>query len=97
VVSTVVRLTPHATPLQIAEPRHYSAVVAAAFSQRRKTLRNSLRALLEAEDIIGAGVDPSLRAEVLSPSDFAALSAQLGARLQRSGSDETVAENSDLG
>jgi 16S rRNA (adenine1518-N6/adenine1519-N6)-dimethyltransferase len=93
VTSTVVRLTPHETPLQIAEPRHYSAVVAAAFSQRRKTLRNSLRPLLEAEDIVAVGIDPSLRAEVLSPAQLAALSAQLGPRLKKRG--EVLAENSD--
>lgn len=83
VISTVVRLTPHETPLTIDEPRHYSAVVAAAFSQRRKTLRNALKPLLEIEDIVAAGIDPSLRAEVLAPSQFAALSAQLGPRLQK--------------
>jgi 16S rRNA (adenine1518-N6/adenine1519-N6)-dimethyltransferase len=87
VISTVVRLTPHATPLQIAEPRHYSAVVAAAFSQRRKTLRNSVKPLLETEDIVAAGIDPQLRAEVLSPAQFAALSAQLGSRLQKRGAE----------
>jgi 16S rRNA (adenine1518-N6/adenine1519-N6)-dimethyltransferase len=92
VMSTVVRLTPHETPLRIDEPRNYAAVVAAAFSQRRKTLRNSLRPLLEAEDIIAAGIDPSLRAEVLAPSQFAALSAQLGSRLQKRA--VAVAENS---
>lgn len=92
VVSTVVRLTPHASPLQIAEPRHYAAVVAAAFSQRRKTLRNSLKPLLETEDIVAAGIDPSLRAEVLAPSQFAALSAQLGLRSPHT---PALAENSD--
>ena len=91
VISTVVRLTPHATPLAIGAPRHYAAVVAAAFSQRRKTLRNALKPLLATEDIVAAGVDPSLRAEVLAPAQFAALGAQLGHRLQR---DPTLAENS---
>lgn len=90
VVSTIVRLTPHETPLQIAEPRHYATIVAAAFSQRRKTLRNSLKPLLDAEEIAAAGVDPTLRAEVIAPSGFAALSAQLGLRLQRRG--EALAE-----
>jgi 16S rRNA (adenine1518-N6/adenine1519-N6)-dimethyltransferase len=90
VVSTIVRLTPHDTPLQIAEPRHYATIVAAAFSQRRKTLRNSLKPLLDAEEIVAAGVDPTLRAEVIAPSGFAALSAQLGLRLQRRG--EALAE-----
>ena len=83
VISTVVRLAPHEAPLNIAEPRHYAAVVAAAFSQRRKTLRNSLKPLLDAEDIVAAGIDPTLRAEVISPQGFASLSAQLGLRLQR--------------
>lgn len=93
VISTIVRLTPHETPLPIEEPKHYSAVVAAAFSQRRKTLRNALKQLLEMEDIVAAGVDPSLRAEVLAPYQFAALSAQLGPRLQKRA--EALAENPD--
>lgn len=90
VMSTIVRLTPHETPLQIAEPRHYATIVAAAFSQRRKTLRNSLKPLLDAQEIVAAGVDPTLRAEVIAPFEFAALSAQLGLRLQRRG--EVLAE-----
>lgn len=80
VVSTVVRLTPHPIPLDIGEPRHFAAVVAAAFSKRRKTLRNSLKPLLDAEDIVAAGIDPGLRAEVLSPAEFIALSRRLAAK-----------------
>lgn len=80
VVSTVVRLTPHQTPLDIGEPRHFATVVAAAFSQRRKTLRNSLKALLDTEDIVAAGIDPGLRAEVLSAAEFVALSRRLAMR-----------------
>ncbi len=90
VISTIVRLTPHATPLPIDNQRHFASVVAAAFSQRRKTLRNALKSLLEVEDIVAAGVDPTLRAEVISPPGFAALGAQLGLRLQRRG--EILAE-----
>jgi 16S rRNA (adenine1518-N6/adenine1519-N6)-dimethyltransferase len=52
-------------------------VVAAAFSQRRKTLRNSLSALLEPARIEAAGVDPGARPETLPPERFAALAAQL--------------------
>jgi 16S rRNA (adenine1518-N6/adenine1519-N6)-dimethyltransferase len=80
VTSTVVRLTPHETPMDIGEPRHFASVVAAAFNQRRKTLRNSLKQLLDAEDIVAAGIDPSLRAEVLSPAEFVALGRQLAAK-----------------
>jgi 16S rRNA (adenine1518-N6/adenine1519-N6)-dimethyltransferase len=79
--STFVRLRPHATPpLQLDHPDRYAAVVAAAFSQRRKTLRNALRSLLTAEDIVAAGVDPGLRAEVVPPAGFAALANQLAHR-----------------
>lgn len=77
VVSTVVRLTPHATPMDVGEPRHFAMVVASAFSQRRKTLRNSLKSLLDADDIVAAGIDPGLRAEVLSPAQFVELSRRL--------------------
>lgn len=80
VVSTVVRLTPHSVPLDIGEPRHFATVVAAAFSQRRKTLRNSLKPLLDTEDIVAAGIDPGLRAEVLSPAEFVALSRRLASK-----------------
>jgi 16S rRNA (adenine1518-N6/adenine1519-N6)-dimethyltransferase len=41
---------------------------------RRKTLRNSLRGLLDVSLIEGAGIDPGLRAEALDLEQFAALS-----------------------
>jgi 16S rRNA (adenine1518-N6/adenine1519-N6)-dimethyltransferase len=47
--------------------------VAAAFGQRRKTLRNALSALLNAEQICAAGIDPGARAETLSAAQFGAL------------------------
>ncbi|HWK49113.1 MAG TPA: 16S rRNA (adenine(1518)-N(6)/adenine(1519)-N(6))-dimethyltransferase RsmA [Steroidobacter sp.] len=81
VVSTVVRLTPHEQPMQIGDPRQFATVVGAAFSQRRKTLRNSLKPFLDAADIAAAGIDPGLRAEVLSPAEFVALSSRLAAKL----------------
>ena len=81
VVSTVVRLTPHAQPMEIGDPRHFATVVGAAFSQRRKTLRNSLKPFLDADEIAAAGIDPGLRAEVLSPAEFVALSSRLSAKL----------------
>ena len=75
VVSTFVRLVPHASPpFTLRAPARFSAVVSAAFSQRRKTLRNALKQLLTEAQIRQAGIDPSLRAEVIAPADFAALS-----------------------
>jgi 16S rRNA (adenine1518-N6/adenine1519-N6)-dimethyltransferase len=58
-------------------PRAFARTVSAAFSQRRKTLRNALRALLDADNIVAAGIDPGLRPETLSPAQFAALAARV--------------------
>jgi 16S rRNA (adenine1518-N6/adenine1519-N6)-dimethyltransferase len=49
-------------------------VVRRAFSQRRKTLRNSLSGLLSAGDYAALGIDPGLRAQNLALSDFVAIS-----------------------
>ena len=52
-------------------------VVLAAFSQRRKTLRNSLQALLDVQEIVDCGIDPQWRPEVLAPAQFVQLAARL--------------------
>jgi 16S rRNA (adenine1518-N6/adenine1519-N6)-dimethyltransferase len=78
VVSTFFRLRPHPRPpFEIADRAAYAAVVAAAFSRRRKTLRNALEGLLDAESIRAAGIDPGARGETLSPAQFAALAARV--------------------
>jgi 16S rRNA (adenine1518-N6/adenine1519-N6)-dimethyltransferase len=56
-------------------PPAFARTVSAAFSQRRKTLRNALRTIMDAEDIVAAGVDPAARPETLAPADFARLAA----------------------
>jgi 16S rRNA (adenine1518-N6/adenine1519-N6)-dimethyltransferase len=77
VTSSVARLTPHATaPFAIADHGIFARVVAAAFAQRRKTLRNALKLLLPEDAIIRAGIDPTARGETVSPAGFAALAAQ---------------------
>ncbi len=76
--SAVVRLIPHAHPPSDAVTSEALArVVTAAFSQRRKTLRNSLRNLLDEAAIRAAGVDPLARVERLSLDDFVQLTRQL--------------------
>ena len=78
VESEVVRLVPWAEPpVAVSDPGALERVVQAAFGQRRKTLRNALRPLLDAEAIAGAGVDPGARAETLDLAAFAALAARL--------------------
>jgi 16S rRNA (adenine1518-N6/adenine1519-N6)-dimethyltransferase len=51
----------------------FASLVAAGFSQRRKTLRNATRALLEPEAFTRAGIDPGRRGETLSVAEFIAL------------------------
>jgi 16S rRNA (adenine1518-N6/adenine1519-N6)-dimethyltransferase len=81
VVSTFFALHAHPTPpFAIADRSAYARVVAAAFGQRRKTLRNSLAELLDPAQIAAAGVDPTARAETLAPAQFAALAAELATR-----------------
>jgi 16S rRNA (adenine1518-N6/adenine1519-N6)-dimethyltransferase len=53
----------------------FAAVVAAAFSQRRKTLRNALRSWLDADAISACGIDPGVRPETLAPAEFGRLAA----------------------
>ena len=42
----------------------------AAFAQRRKTLRNNLKGLIDSAELEGLGIDPGARAETLSLSQF---------------------------
>jgi 16S rRNA (adenine1518-N6/adenine1519-N6)-dimethyltransferase len=58
---------------------HYGTVVAAAFGQRRKTLRNALAGLLDATQIAAAGIDPGARAETLAPAQFGRLALAVAA------------------
>ena len=75
VMSAIVRLVPHQQPpVEVNDITMLNRVVVQAFSQRRKTLRNSLKKLIEEDAIIAINIDPTLRAEALSLADFAKLS-----------------------
>jgi 16S rRNA (adenine1518-N6/adenine1519-N6)-dimethyltransferase len=72
--SAVVRMV----PLGDARPRAgddalFARLVSAAFSQRRKTLRNAARALVDEKAFARAGIDPGRRGETLSVKEFIAL------------------------
>lgn len=77
--SAVVRLTPRRV---IKEPVHsikkLSELVALAFAQRRKTLRNNLKGVLSDADFAALGIDPSRRAETLEVSDFVRMTNYVG-------------------
>lgn len=74
VMSSVVRMIPKAKEeLPSVDFELFSSVVANAFSQRRKTIRNALSALLSAEEIAACDVDPGARAEALPLDAFVRL------------------------
>ncbi len=80
VVSTFFALHPHLQPpFALDNPAGYARIVLAAFSKRRKTLRNSLAGVLDVAAINAAGIDPGVRPETLAAHQFAALSRQLAA------------------
>jgi len=75
VSSAIVRLTPwDHPPVRARDVECLQTVVRTAFSQRRKTLRNSLKTLLSAEQLAGLDLDLNLRPENLSLGDYVAIS-----------------------
>lgn len=74
--SAVARLRMREQPAFAVDER-FARVVSAAFAQRRKTLRNSLRNLLDTAAIEACGVDPGARPETLPPVVFATLAQAL--------------------
>lgn len=76
--SAVVRLVPYATPpVTVHDLGLLGQLVSQAFSQRRKTLRNSLKKCFNSSEISALGIDPTERPEQLSLDDFARLANRL--------------------
>lgn len=76
--SSVVYLRPRAPAERIeTNPANFARLVQAAFAQRRKTLRNSLRGLIDDAAFASIGVDPTRRAETLTLDEFAQLAARV--------------------
>jgi 16S rRNA (adenine1518-N6/adenine1519-N6)-dimethyltransferase len=81
VQSAVVRMLPRPIgELPPLDADAFGRVVTAAFGRRRKTLRNALAGVLDAEAIRAAGIDPGARAETLGVDDFAALAERVPRR-----------------
>lgn len=73
--SAIIRLIPHSQPpVAVISMESFNRVVADAFSQRRKTIRNSLKNLLSEPQIAATGINPGVRAETLTLEQFATLS-----------------------
>ena len=71
VYSAVVRLRPRPlADLTASDEAVFARVVTAAFSQRRKMLRNTLRDLVSVDQLAALGIGATQRAEELSVSDY---------------------------
>jgi 16S rRNA (adenine1518-N6/adenine1519-N6)-dimethyltransferase len=79
VESAFVRAVPHATlPHPARNEPLFGKIVTAAFGQRRKTLRNTLKGLLDDAGFAALGIEPQLRAENLGVEQFVAIANHLG-------------------
>ena len=69
--SAIVRMMPlPAEQILVRDEKRFAAIVATAFGQRRKTIRNTLRTYLQESDFATLGIDPQLRAENLAVADY---------------------------
>jgi 16S rRNA (adenine1518-N6/adenine1519-N6)-dimethyltransferase len=75
--SAVIRVRPTPGPrFTIGSDAALRTLVTAAFSHRRKTLRNGLRSFLRETDFESCGIDPERRPETLEPAEFGRLAAR---------------------
>lgn len=83
VTSAVVRLDPlPAGTFDIANEALLSKIVTHAFMKRRKTIRNSLKEIVDDADFAAVGIESGLRAEQISISKFIELSNHLASTLR---------------
>jgi 16S rRNA (adenine1518-N6/adenine1519-N6)-dimethyltransferase len=71
-------------PPSVSDAGLFYRIVEAAFSKRRKTLRNALREILTDADFEASGIDPGRRGETLSVAEFAMLADHAGKRFTSS-------------
>ena len=77
--SAIVRMIPNpvGTGEQTKDPVLFARVVTAAFSQRRKMLRNTLREFISEADLAALGITPTARAEDVAVADYVRLANSL--------------------
>jgi len=79
--SAVARLVPlRARAPEIVDRDRFARLVTAAFTQRRKTLRNALAAEVDVATLERAGIDPGARGETLAVADFVRLANGVASR-----------------
>lgn len=80
--SAIVRMIPLPVgEIMVRNEKLFAEIVGAAFGQRRKTLRNTLRGYLNEGDFAQLGIDAQLRAENLSVTEFASVANHLDGRM----------------
>ncbi|MEQ1637102.1 MAG: 16S rRNA (adenine(1518)-N(6)/adenine(1519)-N(6))-dimethyltransferase RsmA [Methylococcales bacterium] len=78
VTSAVIKLTPYLqAPVVVNNLPQMGLIITQAFSQRRKTLRNALKKMLDVTTLTELGIDPVRRPETLTLTEFAAISNSL--------------------
>lgn len=83
VMSSIVRMAPlPKDQLGAKDTVLFGQIVTAAFGQRRKTLKNTLRSFMADSDFEALGIDPGLRGERLSLEQFVAVANHCSARAQ---------------
>lgn len=81
VMSSIVRMVPRPLAECTAiDEALLGRIVTAAFGQRRKTLRNTLRGILSDPDFVALGLDPGLRGEALDVAAFVRIANHVAAR-----------------
>ena len=80
VMSSVVRMRPIPEPgIVVQDAEVLASIVRAAFSRRRKTLRNALQGVVEVADLEAVNIDPGFRPEQVSIVDWVALADHIAA------------------
>jgi 16S rRNA (adenine1518-N6/adenine1519-N6)-dimethyltransferase len=89
--SSIVQLIPYLTPpVAVLNQQHFAQIVTQAFSQRRKTLRNTLKNFLDTPSLETLAIDPQARAETLTLNEFAKLANQFTQNSLKSANSKPV-------
>jgi len=84
--SAIIRLIPHPQPpVEVNDLKQFEAVIKQAFSQRRKTIRNTLKKHITGEQLTELGIDPTARPEQLNIDQYAQISNQIRNAIEEDG------------
>ena len=72
--SSILKMSPKIADVDVIDVKQYAAIVAQSFAQKRKTIRNNLKSLLNDEQLASLSIDPNQRPEQLTVAQLATLS-----------------------